>query len=219
MMRRVVVFDLDDTLYQEIDYVESAFKEIAERIGHLDLCHQMMDWFKAGRNVFVELNGYLGVDTPIQDYLEIYRLHKPSINLSQEVKTVLEILKTNNCVLGIITDGRRISQMNKIESLNLLEYFDISNIVISEVFGSEKPSMLNYLFFEQKYPGSDYFYVGDNPDKDFYAPNCLEWHTIMLKDHGNNIHKMSEKEGLYTAHYLIQDISELLGIVFKHGSE
>lgn len=218
-MRRVVVFDLDDTLYQEVDYVESAFKEIAESVGHPDLFSQMMQWFKEGKNVFIELNRLLKVDTPINDYLKVYRSHKPNITLSSGVKTVLETLLTNNCILGIISDGRSISQMNKIESLQLMDFFDVSNIVISELFGSEKPSVSNYLFFEQKYPDSVYFYVGDNPEKDFYAPNCLKWHTIMLKDRGCNIHKRSEKSGSYAAHYIIQDIKELLGIVFNNGSE
>ena len=30
MCKKVVVFDLDDTLYKEIDYLKSAFQEIAD---------------------------------------------------------------------------------------------------------------------------------------------------------------------------------------------
>lgn len=35
----------------------------------------------------------------------------------------------------------------------------------------------------------DFTYVGDNPRKDFIAPNALGWLTVCLKDDGRNIHK------------------------------
>ena len=62
--------------------------------------------------------------------------------------------------------------------------------VISEDFGSEKPALANFEYFMKRYPGcSDFTYVGDNPDKDFIAPNTLGWETICLRDDGRNIHK------------------------------
>jgi putative hydrolase of the HAD superfamily len=38
------------------------------------------------------------------------------------------------------------------------------------------------------YPSSAYYYIGDNPAKDFQAPNHLGWTTICLLDDGRNIH-------------------------------
>ena len=219
MERKIVVFDLDDTLYQEIDFVKSAFGEIAERLGRPELCLLMLNWFMGGNNAFEELNSYLGINVPIQEYLQIYRLHKPNIKLSPEVRSVLDTLTLHGCVLGIITDGRGVSQMNKIESLGLLKYMDVSNIIVSEIFGTEKPSMSNYLYFEHKYPNAEYFYVGDNLQKDFYAPNCLSWHTVMLKDNGRNIHQSVIDNELYAPKYTINCFSELLGIVYKDESE
>ena len=57
-------------------------------------------------------------------------------------------------------------------------------------YDSEKPALANYEYFMKRYTGcSDFTYVGDNPDKDFIAPNILGWKTICLKDYGRNIHK------------------------------
>ena len=45
MCKKVVCFDLDDTLYKEIDYVQSAFNEIAAFVGHSELLSKMLQWY------------------------------------------------------------------------------------------------------------------------------------------------------------------------------
>lgn len=59
--------------------------------------------------------------------------------------------------------------------------------MISEEFGSEKPSARNCEFFAEKFPGADFCCVGDNPAKDFAAPNALGWRTVCLLDDGGNV--------------------------------
>ena len=79
---------------------------------------------------------------------------------------------------------------NKIEKLDLWNYIQNDDIIISEEFGTEKPSFNNYTYFMDRYPLAERFiYVGDNVRKDFVAPNALGWKTICLKDDGRNIHK------------------------------
>ena len=200
---KVVCFDLDDTLYKEIDYLKSAFQEIAEyAAAHREGCSdsvrmlsikaykRMLDSYQYGLNAFTELNRFLGVGLPISDYLYIYRNHKPKITLSKDVTNTLDALKRDNIQLGLITDGRSVQQRNKIEALGLDRWIGADDFVISEEFGSEKPALANYEYFMKRYPGcSDFTYVGDNPDKDFIAPKALGWETICLKDDGSNIHK------------------------------
>lgn len=50
-MMKIVVFDLDDTLYKEVDFLKSAYMEISNRlISHYDLPEDlyniMMDLYK-----------------------------------------------------------------------------------------------------------------------------------------------------------------------------
>jgi putative hydrolase of the HAD superfamily len=40
----------------------------------------------------------------------------------------------------------------------------------------------------ERYHSRTYYYIGDNPAKDFVAPNHLGWTTICLLDDGQNIH-------------------------------
>ena len=193
---RVICFDLDDTLYKEIDYLKSGYRKIAEliakryRLSCDDVYDKMYNWYRSGENAFSKVNDYYGLDNPIGDYLNVYRYHHPNISLSKGVSETLGSLKDQGCMLGIISDGRTITQRNKIEALGLDLFFDDDNIIISEEFGSEKPSLANYHYFMKKYPDAESFtYVGDNPRKDFIAPNKLGWKTICLLDDGNNIHR------------------------------
>ena len=200
---RVICFDLDDTLYKEIDYLKSAYREIAEytagqctgcsdsvNILAIKACNRMLDAYREGLNAFEELNLFLGLELPISDYLYIYRHHKPKIALSEDVAMTLDELQAKGVRIGLITDGRSVQQRNKIEALGLGKWIEKEDIVISEEFGSEKPALANYEFFMKRYPECyDFTYVGDNLKKDFIAPNTLGWQTVCLKDDGMNIHR------------------------------
>lgn len=200
---RVVCFDLDDTLYKEIDYLKSAYREISNYAAeHCDGCSdspmilaakaydEMITTYNNGGNAFECLNRFLGLNLPIGEYLQIYRNHKPNISLSEDTVHVFDMLQANGYIIGLITDGRSVQQRNKIEALGLNRWIANENIVISEEFGSEKPSPTNYEFFMKRYPEcKDFTYVGDNLQKDFIAPNALGWTTVCLLDDGRNVHK------------------------------
>ena len=183
----IVVFDLDDTLYKEVDYLVSAYHAIANAI-HLDVTDEMLDWYHAGKNVFQCLLDKYDVDLSLAKLLETYRYHEPKISLIPESDIFLSHLRRECIKVGIISDGRSKTQRNKLKSLGL-EWID--NVVISEELGSEKPSEANYLYFEKKYPGYCFTYIADNLKKDFITPNRLGWHTICLKDDGRNIHSQN----------------------------
>lgn len=210
MNQLVVCFDLDDTLYKEIDYLKSAYVEIAKTVGHPEAVPQMVDWYHDGKNVFAELINTYGLDITIGECLQMYRNHYPNISLDAGVKEFLEELKENGAKLGLITDGRSISQRNKIKALGLEGFFDIE--IISEEFGSEKPDFRNYQAVMDAFPERKYFiYVGDNPAKDFIAPNQLGWDTYCLKQDKRNIHPQTfsvEREKL--PHHVVNSIKEIV---------
>ena len=63
----------------------------------------------------------------------------------QRTKHLLDVLKEKNIPAGLITDGRSVTQRNKLKSLGLLNYF--KEVIISEEFGSEKPGLKELSFF------------------------------------------------------------------------
>lgn len=214
----LVAFDLDDTLYKEIDYLRSAYCEIALYATHgnqlrgSDLLAMMMQTLRNGGNAFRQLNKTLKTNTPIETYLQMYRSHRPDINLAEEVRLTLDELKAARGTLAIITDGRSVQQRNKIAALGLDRWIAEDDIIISEEIGTEKPSEANYRQVMQRHPEMERFvYVGDNPAKDFITPNRLGWTTVCLRDNGENIHlqKFNELDMPYQPQHHIVTLTEL----------
>lgn len=196
----VVVFDLDDTLYKECDFVASAYKAINKYMS--DNYHIMSnECFETMQNAFInkanpfdalyEMLGslYCEIEVDLDTLLKIYRFHKPDIKLEDATRNVLTELQLKGYRMGIITDGRSLSQRNKINALGINQFFSPKDILISEETGFDKSSIKPFTHFVHRYPNAKgFFYIGDNPAKDFYFPNMLGWTTICLNDDGRNIH-------------------------------
>lgn len=214
---RVVVFDLDDTLYKERDYLLSAYREIAARIeSHYTLegvFDRMVEWWQNGQNVFQHLIDTYRLDETLDDLLTVYRSHVPAIRLDEVTKRQLDRLQ-QQAVLGLISDGRRVTQRHKVEALGLAAYMDEQDILVSEETGFEKPSEAPYRHFMERYPSCTYYYIGDNPTKDFVAPNHLGWTTVCLLDDGRNIHPQdfSLSQQMLPQHRIAQ-LSEIENII------
>ena len=206
----VICFDLDDPLYKEIDYLKSAYKEIAETVGHPEAADQLLDWYQSGENAFKKLIDTYGLTVSIADLLKIYREHYPNIHLDDGVKEFLISLKEDGAKLGLISDGRSLTQRNKIKALGLEGFFDIE--IISEEFGSEKPCLRNYQVVMEKFPERKVFiYLGDNTSKDFVAPNQLGWRTVCIAPDERNIHKQNMSLGKeYMPQRVVKTIKEII---------
>jgi putative hydrolase of the HAD superfamily len=189
------IFDLDDTLYPEIDFVKSGFKSIAAKLAPLtgaDLYAAMWLRYQAKENVFQWIIDQYGSSVPeinMNWLLKEYREHLPEIILRRGVSSVLHALAAHSIPAGLLTDGRSITQRNKLKALHIENHF--SDIIISEEFGSEKPDERNYLYFLNKYPGFEFYVVGDNTTKDFVVPGRLGWCTICIKNNGTHIHQQT----------------------------
>ena len=217
IVNKVVVFDLDDTLYKEIDFLKSAFLKISFFLSDYlqqNACQKiiydkMLNLYFDKQNVFEQILKLYNINrNNLSILIEIYRNHKPLIKLSKETINTLNYIKDNRMKIGLITDGRSKQQRNKIEALGLINYID--DIIISEEFGSEKPSLDNYKYFSDKYGKTQYYYIGDNIEKDFIAPNKLGWTTIGLIDNGENIQKQNRNiEREFLPKYWIKSLIEL----------
>lgn len=190
-----VIFDLDDTLYSELDYMKSGYKAVSEYILSIEGINIYLDMLLAynnGMNVFETIIKEYNLSLTVNDLLKIYREHLPIISIYPDALQFINKLKNYNIPLGIITDGRGTSQRNKLKGLGIFEYFN--DIIISEEFGTEKPNPNNYLYYHNKYSNYNFYFFGDNLKKDFNVPIELGWISFCLLDKGYNIHKQLEME-------------------------
>lgn len=213
MKNKYVIFDLDDTLTYEINYLKSAYLEIAKKIDQDNfrvLNKEMLLWYENKENVFEILAQKYPIHT-LDDLILNYRRHFPEIFLNEGAEEILEFCKIKGYKLGLISDGRSLTQRNKLKSLGIEDKFD--KIIISEEFGFTKPDKRNFeVFLEHNI--SDYFYIADNPLKDFVIPNKLGWKSICLLNNGMNIHLQNFEIAFdYLPQYKIEKLTDLKKII------
>ena len=126
-----VIFDLDDTLYPEKDYIKSGYKVVAEYLGNIKYADKLWSYFEEGKPAIDELLRELGQEEEKDMVVDLYRSHKPDISPYPGVVEMIEKLKSKNIKLGVITDGRPEGQRNKLEALGL----DIKDVIITDELG------------------------------------------------------------------------------------
>lgn len=176
---KVAVFDLDDTLYSEKEYVRSGYAEIARNYKVIeDMERKLWDAFINGKpaiNYVLEQEGLFTKDA-LNFCLNIYRNHIPQISLYPDAKELLDLLKKHGISLGMITDGRPEGQYAKLKALEVEKYFE-KIIVTDELGGIEyrKPNPMAFKLMKEHFnvEYDEMIYIGDNPIKDFQAPQQL----------------------------------------------
>tara|TARA_X000000368_G_scaffold419044_1_gene421763 strand:- start:5056 stop:5709 length:654 start_codon:yes stop_codon:yes gene_type:complete len=202
------VFDLDDTIYKEIDYKISGINYLTKKILLIyEVNLNSSSLYKSKDFIKVIQNKLDLPDDVVQSFLWEYRLHNPIITLDKDTKDILSYIKKNSSGIAIITDGRSITQRNKIKALGLEDI----PLYISEEYNSEKPHSKRFDIIESNNSSLNYFYVGDNISKDFITPNKMGWTTIGLKDNGSNIHPqiISNFSKEYLPKYWINNMVDL----------
>ena len=206
------VFDLDDTLYPEEDYLKSAYHAIAIEISNetsKSLYNKMVQIHSSGGNTFEYLlKKFPEKNLSLEKLLYLYHTHYPDISLREGVLEMLFEIKKRDGKVGIITDGRSVTQRNKIKALGLENLVD--KLIISEEFGHEKPASLLYESFMGHDADLQFYYVGDNVCKDFITPKKLAWCCIGVLDK-KSIHKqnLSEFANEYLPHFFINKFTEI----------
>lgn len=224
-MITTVVFDMDDTLYDELDYCRSGFKAAGKFITDSFKGIQATQAFES---LWTEFNGgnrtrtfnaaldALGVsydEKYIAELVKCYRNHAPEITLPDESRSVLEEL-SKDYDLALLSDGFMPAQRLKAQALGVEKFFKC--IIFTEELGRKfwKPSTVGF----EKIIGAlganprTTVYVGDNAVKDFIAPNKLGFISIQLV-RPCGIHRQPAPDPSGKARYLINNITELPALI------
>lgn len=188
------VFDLDDTLCLEQDYVRSGFAHVAGvcatagTVSQFEVERFLNEEFEKGTrgntfNLLLERFPQLATHVNVDRLVREYREHSPRIDGDADLLALIDFLRAGGAKIGVITDGPVASQRAKFHALKLEPRVNVA--VFTDEFGLQyrKPHDGAY-----RHTGSVFgveaarcVYVGDNPQKDFYAPRQLGWHTVRLR--------------------------------------
>ena len=191
---KAIIFDLDDTLYGEKEYVRSGYQKIAEILPNVENAAEklwkLFEERKPAIDELLKLENIVSEEVK-QECLHVYRNQIPNIHLYPGVKDMITEFRKSGIKLGIITDGRPEGQRAKVEVLGLDAMVD--HIIVTDEFGGPEFRKPNPLAFEimKKVLDVEYnemCYIGDNIKKDFISPEKLGMRSIWFKN----------KDGLYT---------------------
>ena len=224
-MITVVVFDLDDTLYDEIEYCRSGFAAVSEFLAGMHdappsdrIFAALWEQFSAGNHART-FNAALdelaiGCDGKrVPELVKVYRNHVPKITLPEDSRSILAELGTRYA-LALLTDGFLPAQRLKVQALRIEESFE--SIVYTEELGREfwKPSPAGFekIMQDLNAKPENIVYIADNEKKDFIAPNRLGFSTVQLIRPAR-MHTSSSHESDAAAQHITGQISQLPAII------
>jgi putative hydrolase of the HAD superfamily len=196
---KAILFDLDDTLYPEREFVISGFKVVSKYLANKyklkasNILHILVNDFKKGvrgKNFDLLLKKFNLPQEDLKELIVIYRNHEPKIKLYSDAEEIIKYLsKDKKIKIGLISDGPIDVQRNKIKILKLDKLFDV--IILSDFFGKRyrkpHPKSFREALTKLDVKPEEAVYVADNLQKDFIGAKKMGIFTIRIK----------RKEGIY----------------------
>ena len=190
MKYKVILFDLDFTLYNECDFLKEVvlsskfFGDLKNRINKITYRFRINS-----QNVIDDL---LSLDDQLTKENSNYLFHiMKEINLElpcyDDIIEMLEKLKNNSFIkTGLVTNGVPEIQKNKMQCLGIEKYFN--QIICAKELGHEKPDHIPFkeaLDRLSVVPNS-VLYIGDHPLNDIKPANDLGMDTLWIDHLDNN---------------------------------
>ncbi len=191
-----ILLDLDDTLYPEVAFVYSGLRAVAQYLAakvdetEAQLYAQLVEYLEQdGRGkIFNAILRRYNLETPlnVRALIYLYRTHTPALSFYPDTVDFLVTARKRGHKLGIITDGKASVQWRKIQALAVEPYVDM--VICTDDLGKScwKPSDVPYRYALQTLNCAPQraMYVGDNPAKDFLAPNQLQMLSVHITRSG-----------------------------------
>ena len=211
---RVFCFDLDDTLISEEDYVESGLAAAGKLVdalapGSETAGEYLVRLWREERSsegfqrLLRERN--LEPECWLPRLRQAYRDHVPVLCPRPGVIELLQIIVAGGGELALVSDGWLTVQRGKWSALALPFLFD--PVIFTDERGRDywKPHPWGFEQVMAAHPtAACFYYVGDNPAKDFIAPNRLGWTTVLVRN-AKNLHPSTFSQEDVAAPKLVVD--------------
>jgi len=210
----ILVFDLDEVLYDEITFVKSGLDAVSNylytefSIPRKKSKHYLDKRLRKGREgILDDLLHEFGLYSKkrVKRCLSVYRFHRPKIQLYEDANDCLKRLK--KFPMYIVSDGNKIVQKNKLLALKLFQRVDHCYLTSNYGLQHAKPSPYCFLKIcrRENVKPSEVIYIADNPNKDFVGIKPLGFKTIrLLKGRYKNLKKAKKFEAEFTIKTLSQ---------------
>jgi len=191
-MIKVVFFDLDNTLYDQMQYFRSGFAVISNYLSRqyaleeAEVYASLMTLHRSEgsmhRHLFDDLLAGFGLHGRSEVKNLIHLFHTAPVHALSLYEDAAEVLPrlAENYILGLITNGNGAMQRRKVVALNLNSLLAIQ--VYTADIACPKPSPKGFqhgLSMSGSLPAES-MYVGDNPYTDFGGPLAVGMKTVRI---------------------------------------
>lgn len=187
--RPILVFDLDDTLYDELSYVRSGLRAVAAFAaaetgvdeGRLSaLLDEALTEDRSGVIDRAFARAGIAGWTLVRRSVGVYRTHTPMLSLHPAAERCLQRFSDHRTFL--VTDGNTTAQARKVAALGLERRFE--KVFLTWRYGRARSKPSPYCFERIRAitgaPARDVIYIADNPAKDFVGLRPLGYGTIRV---------------------------------------
>jgi putative hydrolase of the HAD superfamily len=219
----VLVFDLDDTLYDERTYVESGLQAVAEfgarelGLDRNESFTQMVEILdREGRGAvfdrWLARHDALRASM-VRECVRVYRHHTPTLTLDTTASSLLRQLAASHR-LYVVTDGHKVVQAKKVTALGLDAH--VEKVYITHRYGIRHTKPSTYCFEKikqrERCQWSEMVYVGDDPAKDFVNLKPLGVHTVRVL---TGVHRAVCAPKRYEAAHTISSLKQLRTLIAR----
>ncbi len=222
---KAIVFDLDDTLYPECEYVLGGFRVVADWVSrhHALPAETGFASLRALHESGVRgdtFNRWLDAHglplSLVPDLVTVYRLHQPTLAPFPGIRELISSL-SEDIPLGLVSDGYLAVQHRKWNALPFETSFRA--VVFSDEWGRAnwKPSSVPFEAVAQGLnmaPGS-LVYVADNPGKDFIGARRLGMATIWARYSQGDYATQTPPSPAHAADMVANSVDELKALLLQ----
>ena len=228
-----LVFDVDDTLYEQIVPFENAYKSLFDIDIDMEQFYLLSRYysdvkFEASRNGEMTMDEYhiyriqeaakdLGVFLTDEQALNMqkeYKKNQQKLQMSNITISILKLAKENNVMLGIITNGPSEHQWSKVKALGVERWIDKENIIVSGDYSINKPDIKIFEIMQErlKLPNHSLYYIGDSLENDIVGANNAGWKAIWINRYKR---KLSENVNIYKIAKNNDELFEIIKEIFE----
>lgn len=204
MTMQTIIFDVDDTLYDQAQSFQRTFDEVigteidADTLDSLYRSSRkyseilfdqsekgeisVSEWQSGRFKNALKDHGIVIDDKRARVFDDTYNLKQSQITLFPEVEDLLNELSKKDVQLAILTNGETERQTMKINTLALEKWIPKDHIFISGSYGVAKPNEDIFHIVEKALATepSQMVYVGDSFEKDIVGAKQVGWQAIWM---------------------------------------
>ncbi|MFC7319759.1 HAD family hydrolase [Halobacillus campisalis] len=222
-MIKAIIFDLDGTLLNRDEsvkfFIAGQYDRLNESLNHIPKEEYIRRFIELDNHgyvwkdkVYKQLINEFSIqgmtwEELLEDYLTYFK--ENCVPFPKLLET-LEKLKQDNFLIGMITNGKGLFQMNNVKALEIDSYID--SILISDWEGVKKPDPIIFKRASKRlkvYP-EECVFIGDHPEKDVKAAKDVGMIGIWKRDHQWNA---------VEADYVIDELDEIHKIIQQLNSD